>query len=399
MDEVNAKKARLALIYMSVIMALVFSVWQVMLNNFTVERANFSGFDIGSLQSVREIPGFLAFTAIFVLILIREQTFAILSLGLLSIGVLATGFFPSNAGLLITTFIMSVGFHYFETINSSLTLQWLPKSEAPAFLGQVIGYSSFAGLIAYGLVWLFYKQLGMDYIWIYGIFGTLGLLMVVHLWRLFPKFENIVPQRKKLFLKKRYWVYYALTFLKGARRQIFMVFAAYLMVEKFGYTLDEIAALFLINKTANIVVAPLLGKLIEKIGERRALTIEYVGLVAVFIGYALVESAFVAALLYVIDHLFFALAIGIKTYFQKIADSEDMAATQSVSFTIDHIASVVIPVTFGLIWMSDPSLVFYAGAGFAFCSLIMSNLIPHSPEPGNEFIWSKNKKMLNETGV
>lgn len=391
MDEVNQKKAKLALIYMAVIMALVFSVWQVMLNNFTVEKAGFSGFDIGSLQSVREIPGFLAFTAVFVLIFLREQTFAILSLGLLSVGVLITGFFPSNAGLLITTIIMSVGFHYFETINSSLTLQWLPKNQAASFMGQVIGYSSAAGLVAYGFVWFFYKFIGLDYIWIYTIFGSLGIAMVVHLKFLFPRFENVVPQRKKLFLKKRYWVYYLLTFLKGARRQIFMVFAAYLMVEKFGYTLDEIAMLFLLNKAANIVIAPLLGKLIEKIGERRALTIEYVGLIIVFVGYAMVESALIAAILYVVDHLFFGLAIGIKTYFQKIADSEDMAATQSVSFTIDHTASVIIPITFGLIWMSNPSLVFYAGAGFAVLSLIASNLISRKPEPGNEFIWSAKK--------
>ncbi|MDG1438526.1 MAG: hypothetical protein P8P98_06065, partial [Emcibacteraceae bacterium] len=107
MDEVNAKKAKLALIYMAIIMSLVFSVWQVMLNNFTVEKASFSGFDIGTLQSVREIPGFLAFTAVFVLLLIREQTFAVMALGVMSMGVFITGFFPSNAGLLITTFIMS----------------------------------------------------------------------------------------------------------------------------------------------------------------------------------------------------------------------------------------------------------------------------------------------------
>ncbi|MDG1997033.1 MAG: MFS transporter [Emcibacteraceae bacterium] len=393
MDEVNAKKAKLALIYMAIIMSLVFSVWQVMLNNFTVEKASFSGFDIGTLQSVREIPGFLAFTAVFVLLLIREQTFAVMALGVMSMGVFITGFFPSNAGLLITTFIMSTGFHYFETINSSLTLQWLPKHQAASFMGQIIGYSSFAGLIAYGVVWLLYTQLNLDYVWIYAIFGTIGMAMVFHLWWLFPKFENIVPQRKKLFMKKRYWVYYVLTFLKGARRQIFMVFAAYLMVEKFGYTLDEIAALFLLNKAANIFVAPLLGKIIEKIGERRALTIEYVGLLCVFVGYALVESAIIAAVLYVIDHLFFGLAIAIKTYFQKIADSEDVAATQSVSFTIDHTASVIIPITFGLVWMSSPSLVFYAGAGFAVLSLIASNLISLNPSPGNEFIWSMKKQV------
>lgn len=392
MDDVNAGKSKLALIYMASIMALVFSVWQVMLNNFAIDRAAFDGSDMGDLHSVREIPGFLAFSAVFVLIFIREQTFAILALGLLCIGVLATGYFPNKYGLLATTLLMSIGFHYFETINSSLTLQWLSKEEAPAFMGKVIGYSAFASLLGYGAVGFFNSFLGLDYVVIFTIFGIAGIIMVLHLWWLFPKFESSVPQKKNLFLKKRYWVYYVLTFLKGARRQIFMVFAAFLLVEKFGYTVGEVATLFLINKAANIFIAPLIGKMIEKIGERRALTIEYIGLIAVFVGYALVESAMVAAALYVIDHLFFALAIGIKTYFQKIADAEDMAATQSVSFTIDHIAAVVIPVTFGMIWLYDPSLVFYIGAGFALLSLIFSNFIPLMPAPGNEFIWSQKKQ-------
>ena len=393
MDEVNARKSKLALIYMAVIMAIVFAVWNVMLNNFAIERAAFTGSDMGDLQSFRELPGFLAFTAVFVLLFIKEQTLAVLALFLLCVGVLVTGFFPTKYGLIATTLVMSIGFHYFETINSSLTLQWLSKSEAPAFLGKVIGYSSFAGLVGYGAVWLLSTVLKLDYVVIYAVIGAIGIGMVVHMWLQFPNFESLVPQRKNLFLKKKYSVYYALTFLKGARRQIFMVFAAFLLVEKFEYTLAEVTFLFLINKGANIVIAPLIGKIIEKIGERRALSIEYIGLIAVFVGYALVDDAMIVAALYVLDHLFFAMAIAIKTYFQKIADSEDMAATASVSFTIDHIASVIIPVTFGYIWMYDPSLVFYLGAGFSALSLVASNLIPMAPAPGNEFVWSKKTQI------
>ncbi|MBT6328188.1 MAG: MFS transporter, partial [Kordiimonadaceae bacterium] len=164
MDEVNAKKSKLALIYMAVIMAFVFSGWSAMLTNFTVEEVFFTGSDMGDLQSFREIPGFLAFSAVFVLLFLREQTFAILALVLLCIGVLATGYFPSKYGLIATTVLMSIGFHYFETINSSLSLQWLQKAEAPAFLGKVIGYGSIAALVSYGIIWLFYKTLGFDYV-------------------------------------------------------------------------------------------------------------------------------------------------------------------------------------------------------------------------------------------
>ena len=96
------------------------------------------------------------------------------------------------------------------------------------------------------------------------------------------------------------------------------------------------------------------------------------------------QSAEWAAALYVIDHLFFALALAIKTYLQKIADPADMASTAGVSFTINHIAAVFIPVSFGLIWLVSPSAVFYIGAAMAVVSFILSLNIPAKPEEGNE---------------
>lgn len=104
----------------------------------------------------------------------------------------------------------------------------------------------------------------------------------------------------------------------------------------------------------------------------------------VFVGYALVENSQLAAGLYVIDHLFFAMAIAVKTYFQKIADHKDIASTAGVSFTINHIAAVVIPALLGIVWLTSPSSVFYIGAGFAICSLILASNIPLQPTSGKE---------------
>ena len=101
------------LLAMAFTMPLVFSVWMVLLNNFVIEKANFTGVEIGMLQSLREIPGFLAFTAIYILIFIKEQRFALISLAITSVGVLLTGYFPSVLGLYMTTILMSVGFHYY----------------------------------------------------------------------------------------------------------------------------------------------------------------------------------------------------------------------------------------------------------------------------------------------
>jgi hypothetical protein len=120
------------------------------------------------------------------------------------------------------------------------------------------------------------------------------------------------------------------------------------------------------------------------VGERKALCVEYIGLIVVFISYGLVENTHLAGALFVIDHLFFAMAIAVKTYFQKVANPQDIASTAGVAFTINHIAAVVIPALLGIVWLTSPTLVFFIGAGFACCSLGLALNLPASPSAGNE---------------
>ncbi|MGI3065822.1 MFS transporter [Vibrio diabolicus] len=372
------------LLLISIIVPIAFSTWMALLNNFVIEKANFDGADIGLLQSVREVPGFLAFTAVFVLLFIREQRFMLVSLAMLTLGTALTGYFSTLYGLLFTTLLMSTGFHYFETLKQSLSLQWLSKEEAPEMLGKFISVGALASLFTYGAIWVSLEQLKLDFKTVYLMAGGLGFVLILVMAFAFPQFKTKVPQNKKLILRKRYWLYYALTFMSGARRQIFTVFAGFLMVEKFGYSAADITLLFLINYVFNFLFAKRIGRFIGVVGERKALMFEYVGLIFVFVGYGLVQTAEWAAALYVVDHLFFALALAIKTYFQKIADPADMASTAGVAFTINHIAAVVIPVTFGVIWLVSPASVFYIGAGMAAVSLLLSLNIPAKPEEGNE---------------
>ncbi|MEJ3628792.1 MFS transporter [Vibrio vulnificus] len=372
------------LLLISIIVPIAFSTWMALLNNFVIEKAQFDGADIGLLQSVREIPGFLAFTVVFVLLFVREQRFMLISLAMLTLGTALTGFFPSLFGLLATTLLMSTGFHYFETLKQSLSLQWLSKEEAPEMLGKLVSIGALASLVTYGAIWLLLEVWQLSFQMVYLLAGGVGFVLVMVMAFAFPQFQTTVVQNKKLVLRKRYWLYYALTFMSGARRQIFTVFAGFLMVEKFGYSAADITLLFLANYLFNFLFAKRIGRFIGVVGERKALTFEYVGLIFVFVGYALVQSAEWAAALYIIDHLFFALALAIKTYFQKIADPADMASTAGVAFTINHIAAVVIPVTFGVIWLASPASVFYIGAFMAAISLLLSFNIPAKPEEGNE---------------
>jgi predicted MFS family arabinose efflux permease len=377
------RRPEVLLIVMAAATALSFSTWQALLNNFAIEQAAFTGIEIGILQSLREIPGFLAFVVVFLLWVLREQTVALVALMLLGLGTAATGFFPSVLGLYVTTVIMSVGFHYFETVKQSLALQWIDKADAPHFLGQLIAVGSFASLTAFALIYLSLDLGGLDMLWIYLLGGGITVVIVAWAWTAYPKFESKVGQRKHLVLRKRYWLYYVLVFMSGARRQIFIVFAGFLMVEKFGFDAAAITLMFLINGALNVFLAPRIGRLVGYWGERKSLVVEYVGLIAVFVGYAFVTTAWMAVGLYIVDHLFFAMAIAIHTYFQKIADPADIAATAGVSFSINHVAAVIIPAAFGFIWIMSPAAVFLAGAAMAGVSLVCALLVPAVPTPDN----------------
>ena len=378
------RQPAILLYVMAAAMPFSFGVWSALINNFAIEQAAFNGADMGALQSLREVPGFLSFTVIFLLLVFREQTLAIVSLLVMGFGIVITGMLPSFWGLCITTLIMSIGFHYFEAINQSLQLQWLGKKEAPEMLGKLISVGAISSLFAYGMVYIALEYAGVSMLSVYVIGGGVTMLLAVFAWTQFPHYPAKVEQNKHLVLRKRYWLYYVLVFMSGSRRQIFVVFAGFLMVEKFGFSASQIALMFLANMVANIYIAPKIGRLISRIGERRTLTIEYIGLILVFVGYAVVESASWAVALYILDHLFFAMAIAMKTYFQKIASPADIAPTAGISFTISHIAAIVVPIGFGVIWLHSPSAVFYAGAGMAAVSLVLARMVPEHPSEGAE---------------
>jgi len=379
------------LVVMAIAMPLAFYVWAALLNNFVIEVANFDGADIGWLHSVREIPGFLAVGVIAILLFMREQLLGLVSLALLGVATALTAQFPSFGGILTLTMLSSIGFHYYETVNQSLQLQWIDKRRAPQMLGWLSAVGSTATLVAYVAIVLSWKYLGLTYNTAYMAAGGATLGLAVFAFFFFPYFRADTPQVRKMVLKKRYGLYYALQFMAGARRQIFMVFVGFMMVERFGFKVDQLTALYLINLVINIFMAPLIGKMVARFGERRALLIEYFGLILVFSGYGGIYwfgwGVLLAAVLYVIDHIFFALALALKTYFQKIADPEDIAPTAAVAFTINHISAVFLPVLLGYLWLISPALVFVAATGLALGSFSLALLVPRHPEKGHETIF------------
>ncbi len=342
-------------------------IWRTLFNNFAVEVAHLNGNHVGIIQGVREVPGFLALLAIFLLKVIAEHRLSALSILILGLGVGLTGFLPSFYGLAFTTLIMSFGFHYYETTNQSLTLQYFDQKTSPWVFGKIRSISAasniFTGLAIYGLTFLLSYQ---------NLYLSGGLLIVmVAVWALLqdPTDKSLPVQHKKMIVKKRYWLYYALTFLAGARRQIFVAFAVFLLVKKFQFSIREVTVLFIVNNIINYFLSPLIGKAIIRFGERKVLSLEYFSLIFIFLAYAYVQNRWIVALLYILDHIFFNFAIAIRTYFQKIGAPEDIAPSMAFGFTVNHIAAVFIPAIGGLLWMIDYKIPFLFGAVLSVVSL------------------------------
>jgi len=356
------------LLVLTIASAIGLQGWRTLFNNFAVDIAGLNGSQVGIIQSVREIPGFLALLVVYVLLVMREHRLSALSILCLGVGVGMTGLMPTMGGIVLTTLVMSFGFHYYETTNQSLTLQYFDQATAPIVFGCQRSYAA-ATNIAVGLA-----IYGMAYVLPYAVMYLLmgGVLCGLGFWGFAqdPVRRNLPVQRKQMVFRKQYWLFYLLTFLSGARRQIFIAFAVFLMVARFEFSVQEITLLFVVNNGVNYYLSPLIGKAIVRFGERRVLSLEYSCMILIFLAYALVQTKWMVAVLYILDHIFFNFAIAIRTYFQKVSDPRDIAPSMAVGFTINHIAAVILPAVGGLLWMVDYRIPFVGGALLALLSLL-----------------------------
>jgi len=350
------------------------SVWRALFNNFAVERIGVGADAIGWIQSVRELPGLLAFVVAFLALIFKEMRIMAVSLILLGIGIILTGQSTTISFLLVATLVMSLGFHYFNPGNNGLILMSIKQDETPKVMGQLKSLGAIAAVLATGSVYFFVGSLGYE-----SMFTIVGSLVIIGGTILFivGKGGHSLPARRKIRLRKRYWLFYTLTFLMGSRRHIFTTFAPFLLVQAYGIDVKMMSLLLLINSLMNIYVFQKVGKLVAKLGERAVLTFAFAALIPIFLGYAYIGILPVLCVLFVIDNVLFGFNLAMPTYLQKIAVSpEELTANMSLQETINHISAVIVPVAGGTIWILFGSQApFLAGVGVAVISLLLAQLI------------------------
>ncbi|MDD5069466.1 MAG: MFS transporter [Candidatus Omnitrophica bacterium] len=377
MNKIKNKPIYKFLLTLTMASAVGLHGWRTLFNNFAVEVVGANGFQVGLIQSFREVPGFLAFAAVFLLGFLKEHRLSALSVICLGSGIFFTGFFPSIGGLLAATVIMSLGFHYYETTNQSLILQNFDEYNSVFVMGNQRSIMALVCVVVG--VSIFFLSFICSFKMMFIFIGS--IVLATGFWGLSydhqPETGDI--QHRKIILKKEYGLFYLLTFLSGSRRQIFMVFSVLLLVKKFNFSLQSVTILFVVNNIINYFAAPLIARSIKRFGERLILTLEYSSLIVIFAGYAFCPYKWVVAGLYILDHISFNGAMAIRTYFQKIAHKPDIASSTAVSFTINHLSAVVLPVIGGYFWMINPKIPFLGGIFLSACSLVSAQYVKVKP--------------------
>jgi MFS family permease len=367
-----------------------FEIWQDTFNNFAVEQLGVHAEQIGLLQSLREIPGLLGFALAFLVLWLSEMRVMGLSVMLLGVGLVVTGWAKGLEMLILGTVVMSTGFHFFYPASSSVVLMATDQDEAPKFLGRLRSVSSAAAVLATLAIWVLVKgvRLGPLNIPAWGYHNLLmatGAAVIVGSFLALRQGQRHGTQfqRHKIVLRRDYWLYYVLTFMLGSRRHIFTTFAIFLLVQVYGLDVRATATLYLINNLINTYTSAQFGKLVARFGERKVLTVNFTGLVGVFLGYAFIPYLPVLLVLFILDNVFFGFSLAVDSYFQKICRSaEEITSNLSMAQTINHISALVVPVLGGILWAKvSPSATFLAGVAIAVVSLGLVQFIRTPPAP------------------
>jgi predicted MFS family arabinose efflux permease len=367
---------------------LGFNIWRSLFNNFAVEELGIRADQIGIIQSLREVPGLMGFVIGFLVLVLSEMRVMGLSVLLLGLGLVLTGWADNLSVFMMGTMVTSIGFHFFYPSNSGLLLMAVGKEEAPKMLGRLRSVAALASFIGLALAYILVAGVELGPIsipaWSYRkLLYMVGGVVIAGSLVAFRNGgdEGKQQEKRKVIFRRDYWLYYVLTFMMGSRRHIFTTFAIFMLVDIYGIDVRVTIALFLVNSLVSTFALAQLGKLVAYLGERAVLTFNFIGLIGVFLGYAYVAYLPVLYVLFVLDHIFFGFNLAVDSYFQKIAHSpEEITSNISLAQTINHVSALVVPVLGGILWEQiSPTATFLAGVVIAVISLVLVQFIRIGP--------------------
>lgn len=351
------------------------AIYQSTSKNFFVNELNFDAFQIGALESIREVPGLLS---AFILGSILQFPHSLLAGAFLLIFSFGIGGVSTVSGWIQVVpwlLIWSIGFHSWVPLSSSMTLSLSETEKEGKRLGQINSIAAIAAIIAMAAVMVFSSILEMQYRLFFIIAGTISVFGGLLVFK--------IPSTKKAFNKtrfvfrRRYSVFYVLSFFEGARRQMFVTFAPFALVKIYGLDVTAMALIMVIGRVITFLSSPYVGKLIDRVGPKTMLTLSYILMIVAFLGYALIHNVLVLIPLYILNSVLMIISrISRTTYINEIAPITDLIPSLAMGQTVEHIAAVIMPFTGGIIWgIFGYEVTFFIGVACAVCLLLFARKI------------------------
>ena len=375
----------LILFAMSTLMMGVYSgLYDPSFNNYLAQVHNVSEVTRGALEFPRELPGFLVVFIFTALLFLADTRIASVSALLVALALWGQGFLAPNITMVVVwMFIWSTGAHLYMAMTQPIALRLATEGQEGRRLGQLGSLEALGAILGMIIVYWGASRYHISFGVLFGIAGSCALLASIGLFLIKP--QPLTKVSRRLVLKKKYSLFYMLNILFGARKQIFLTFAPWVLIKVFHANIETFALLGFIGTVLSIFFRPLLGRAIDTWGERRIITIESCMLIIISILYGFSPNWFstqVAMLIimacFICDQLLFSVRIARTTYLARIADGpEDIASTISMGLSMDHAVSMLIPLGGGLLWAHYGYLpVFLVSGGLAVCNLVVAAFIP-----------------------
>ena len=318
--------------------------------NFFVDTLGLSGGLVLRLEGIREIPGL---ALIFIAAL--TMRFSPSRQGAAWVAIIAVGYMlyatvHSYVALLAVATFTSFGFHGYMPLGPVLGMSLATENTRGRVLGLLASVGSLATIVGMGALALtsgIVQNLSLR--WSYVIGGAIILISAVLLTRLPRDLGAASGEQPRMLLKRRYWLYYVLTFFEGSRKQVMGTFTSLVLVDVYDWRVWEISSLLLVSALLNLVLSPYLGALVDRYGTRVTLSSSYAILVLCCIGYALIAQPVILAGLYVLIRLAIILSFGLQVFVNRIAPQEELRPTLSAGVSINHVPSVPMPIIAGML--------------------------------------------------
>lgn len=354
-------------------MGFFFAIQMGANSNYVRNVMKLTGAEQGFLEASRETCGIIALVVLALLAGFAEPLVAAAMLVLVGVGLGAYAYVPNYAWLLAASFVWSQGFHVWVPLPQSMTLALAEPGRAGQRMGQLRAAGAVGGAVGLVAAWGLHRM-DVDIRTLFLFAGGSAILAAAACLGIPRRIKTPGP---RFVLRRKYRLYYLLSFLEGWRKQIFIAFAGFLLVSEYDVELETMLYLWMAIRAISWIAAPFVGRLIDRLGERPVMVFYFAGLTVFFVGYAFVRDRAILCGLFIIDSAFFVFAMALTTYVNKIAPPAERTATLSMGVAFNHVAAVIMPFVGALLWKYvGEEWVFLLGAAAAAVSIPVSLRLP-----------------------